>query len=327
MVLLRVVGLSMVLSGAFAAFADCSAEYVCGCTGSFTIKSVCKDVPGVQTCLYCNSNNPCAGQCMECCYRKIKTGEVCCTRAGCSSGQTISESGCSGASPLTPELAAAQLPSNCQVPQPVPGAISREVAGGVTIETANGIPDIRLLSPRIEWDEKGNPHGIEFTIENSGREAVRAHGVVVDLYWAGSSTPFRLIHMTDATFERGGLSSGTSQSYFASIGVTPAQRVNLERVVVALDFAETAASGKRLGSDVAGFSRRLLAEREAQRKAIALISDLVPRFSDVSQLQREIEALGRQVKMSSERYAVARSLEFLAEGGRDRLARELAVRR
>lgn len=65
---------------------DCEASYDCGGHhGAYgSIRCVCRDVDNRVECIFCNTNNPCAGECLSCCSKNRVTGQIGCNRATCS---------------------------------------------------------------------------------------------------------------------------------------------------------------------------------------------------------------------------------------------------
>lgn len=305
---------------------DCEASYDCGGGhGAYgAIRCVCRDVPNQVQCLSCNTNNPCAGQCMECCYMNLRTGQTCCNRATCARNvwctSGCDQLGANGLSELSRQAAAA-VPGGCSVF----GRKEILVSNGLTIESVESIDQLRISDPALIFDERKEIVGLEFTLENRGIETIVAHGILLELYWQGVSEPVRVSHTADGWFDDAGLPPGRSARYRASAAMKPPESGLLERVVIAADYAETK-TGRAFGSDVARFGDLLRVEREIQRQVSSAVRSLAQAERDPGVLRRQIQELERRFPSTSGRIAIGRYLEFLQDGGPQEVLRE-ALRR
>lgn len=304
---------------------NCEAIYDCGgCNGAYgTIRCVCKDVPGRIECTQCNTNNPCAGECMACCYKNLGTGQTCCNRATCARNVWCS-SGC-GASEgsIASSLArqpAGTGPGHC-VGLPLSGRQEILVSNGLAIESVEGTSQLQIVNPAVIFDEGKDVVGLEFAVANRGIETIVAHGFIVELYWQGVSEPVRLFHIADGWFDGGGLAPGSSARYYASAAIKPAGSGLLERVVIGADYAETK-TGRSFGPDVGRFGELLRAQREVQRQVSSAVQSLVQAEREPGVLRRQIQELASRFRSTGARIAIGRYLELLDEGGPQLLLRE-----
>jgi len=206
----------------------------------------------------------------------------------------------------------------------VPGPVMTYTSGWVPIDVVNGIKAIRLTDPALQLDEDGYPAGLTYVVENLTGEALRAHGIIVDMYFRGSPWPFRVVSTADGWFNRGGLGSQTSWRYSTSL-VTPRSRAPLEKIRIAPDYVETA-RGSQFGEDISGFANRFREEREAQRKITDAVANLVAQGLGEDRLQEAIGALSSTVRTGAARYALAYYSQTAKERGSAQLREELARR-
>lgn len=316
------------------AMADCEASYNCGgCNNAWgTIRCVCHSVANQIQCLYCNTNNPCAGECMACCYRNLRTGQTCCNRATCGTGTVWCASGCSSgensSQAARPGVQSASGGPRCaQVT--LWGTKETLISNGLTIESLDSTGVIRVSKPAVitvvteEQDKRIG--GLEFTLTNVGSEPLVAHGLIFEVYWRGRSEPVRFSQVADGWFERGGLGPGQSARYEAGLLIEPGDSSLLERVVIAVDYAETQ-SGRLHGADQGRFGDFLRNEREVQRHVTAAVRSLAASATDTSALRQQIRDLASVFRSMGGRVALARYGEVLEQAGIEGLRREVLRR-
>jgi hypothetical protein len=320
---------------------NCEATYNCGgCNGAWAeIRCVCRSVENQIQCLRCDTNNPCQGQCMECCYRNLGTGQTSCSRATCNSRTVWCSSGCSDALESSERAGPGVQRTSGQpsCPQIAPwgtiallGTKETLVSNGLTIESVDSTGVIRVSDPAmitVVTDDGKSKRlgGVEFTLTNLGSELLVAHGLIFEVYWRGRSEPVRFSQVADGWFHDGGLGPGQSARYQAGLLIEPADASLLERLVVGVDYAETR-SGSLRGADHGRFGDFLRNEREVQRRVTAAVRSLAASATDTSALRQQIRDLASAFDSMGGRAALAHYSQVLEEAGIEGLRREVLRR-